>query len=244
LDRKTFGKKLIEDYFESLQQRHQQPSERAAEISEVITALEVRGFALEEHRDVIRREFLGSVQRYLFGFYEDAIYHSCFAVELAFLHLLEENLDIQRKTQIHDKMNRPLNEENVKKNYAKAVIGSMTEDKMVYVSKQLAAEKILVEEFEKQKIRIRTSFDFGFRQIIRECKGKDLIDKTTYDLANKLNDIRDTHLHPQNFISALILQYKKFLNVPKLVQRTFYRFFPGSEVVVTMPDYSWAAKDA
>lgn len=239
----SFGKKLNQEYFKYLKDRYHESSQRAQEILELVNALDARGFALEEHRDVIRREFLGSVQRYLFGFYEDAIYHSCFAVEFALLHLLEGSLDERAKDQIHDRMNKPKSEETIKRNYVNEVINRLTKDGIIVSERNSEAKRILFEEFRNQEVRVRTSFAFGFRQITRECKRKGLIDSRTFELANKLNDIRDTHLHPQNFISGLISQYKRFLEVPKPMQGIFFRFVPGLKVMTTMPDYGWSAKD-
>lgn len=239
----AFMRKLIEDYFKYLKERYDQAPERVREIQKAVSVLEKRGYALDVQKDVIRREFLGSVQRYLFGFYEDAIYHSCFAAEYALLHLLTENLNSNRKMHIHDRMNKPLKEKIVRGNYARAVTERMLEKKVISSAQKSEAERVLLEEFKRQNIPIRTEVAFGFRQIIRECRRIGLIDETTSDLANKLNDIRDTHLHPQNFVSALISQYRDFLKMPEITQELFYRMIPGMKTIVTMPDYSWAAKD-
>jgi len=240
----AFVKKLIEDYFKYLKERYDQARESAREIQKAVSVLEKRGYVLEVHEDVIRREFLGPVQRYLFGFYEDAIYHSCFAAEYALLHLLTENLNSNRKMHIHDRMNKPLKEKIVRMNYARAVTERMLEKKAISSAHKSEAERVLLEEFKRQNIPIRMEFAFGFRQIIGECRRIDLIDETTSDLANKLNDIRNTHLHPQNFVSALISKYRDFLKMPKTTQELFYRMVPGMKTIVTMPDYRWAAKDS
>jgi hypothetical protein len=234
---------MIADYSKYLKERLKQAPDRVKEVQKAVSSLEKRKYALDEHKDVIRREFLGAVQRYLFGFYEDAVYHSCFAAEYALLHLLTENLNAGEKVQIHGRMNRPLNEKTVKVNYARKTTERMLEGKIVSPNQKSETERVLLEELKKQEIQIRTEIPFGFRQIIRECKRIGLIDETTSDLANQLNDIRDTHLHPQNFISALISQYRNFLKMPGITQSLFYRMVPGMKTIVTMPDYSWAAKD-
>jgi len=106
--------------------------------------------------------------------------------------------------QIHDEMNKPLNEKAAEKNYAKVVVEKTRETKILSSVNESEAIATILDEFEKQKILIRAESSFGFRQIIKECKKVGLKDEETHDLANKLNDIRDTHLHPQNHISDLI----------------------------------------
>lgn len=239
----TIGKQLIENYFKYLRGRYGEARDRASEIKKAVSAVEAKGIIIKEHRDVIRTEFVGSIQRYLFGFYEDAIYHSCFAVEFALMHNLSEKLGSQRKKEIHGKMNTMLNEKAIAKKYANTVIRRMIENKLITPGKEMEAVHVLIEGLNNQELRLRTESMFGFRQIIRESKKEGLIDQTTCDLANKLNDIRNTYFHPQNFVSAMILQHKAFLKWPKIVQAYFATTIPLLRVLATFPDYSWAAKD-
>jgi hypothetical protein len=55
--------------------------------------------------DLPRQEFRGAIQRYLIGFCDDSIYHSCLSVEIALLILLETHLSKQEKDLIHAGIN-------------------------------------------------------------------------------------------------------------------------------------------
>jgi hypothetical protein len=59
-----------------------------------------------ELEDLARQEFRASIQKYLLGFYEDSIHHSCASVEMGLLIRLEEKLTDKEKEKIHEEINR------------------------------------------------------------------------------------------------------------------------------------------
>jgi hypothetical protein len=59
-----------------------------------------------ELEDLARQEFRASIQKYLLGFYEDSIHHSCASVEMGLLIRLEQKLTEEEKEKIHEEINR------------------------------------------------------------------------------------------------------------------------------------------
>ena len=190
--------KLIKRYHNHLNQQLKIAPERCKDISEILNFLSKYGFELEDKKDLVRIEFLGSVQRYVFGFYEDAIYHSCFATEQALLQILDEKLTDDEKEEVYERINHP----DPKKR-----------------------------EF------------FGFRQIIKLCKDKKLIESKTAQLANKINAMRNAHLHSQNIMSAHILQFRQFRKVPRIIQLFLYKKYPQTKVIVSCRDLKWCTRE-
>jgi len=84
-------------------------SSRGKEIKEILEGLSQYEIGITEDRDIAREEFRGAVQRYLCGFYEDSIYHSCFSVEMGLLIKLNEFLTADEKEILHERINQRRN---------------------------------------------------------------------------------------------------------------------------------------
>lgn len=79
---------------------------RIKDISEILTALSNYNFELQNDIDHPRLEFLGSVERYLCGFYEDSINCSILSVEIGLLVKLNQIIPDGEKQFIHQEINK------------------------------------------------------------------------------------------------------------------------------------------
>ena len=79
---------------------------RGKEIIEILEKLGEFKNEILELEDLARQEIRASIQKYLLGFYEDSIHHSCASVEMGLLIRLEQKLTEEEKEKIHEEINR------------------------------------------------------------------------------------------------------------------------------------------
>ena len=140
---------------------------RAKDILPILESLNKYRTGIWEDEDLAREEFRGAVQRYLLGYYEDSIYHSCFSVETALLICLNKKMNNKEKMEEHNLINR------------------------------------------KKRPKYLT---FGRIKYKCESSKYNIINPSISNMIEEIIDIRNSHIHAYNFISAIIIQRVKHLN--------------------------------
>jgi len=173
--------------------------------------------------DLPKQEFHASLQRYILCFFGDAIYHACFAVELALLIRLDEKLPLEKKNEINEKINtkksKPLS-------FTFGTMFNLAKEKQIGIIKDEKTRKKIVDLLEKRNRYIHVNnFLSGF--ILTHKK------HVIPELESTLSDIEkleNVELVGQIFKRIGVSNIKSYLT-------------EQLRLLNVLPDFSWCTQD-
>jgi len=178
-----------------------------------------------EVNDLPRQEFRSAVQMYLIGFYEEAIFHACFSIEMALLVKLDNRLTADEKGKIHDAINT---EKGKPSSFTFGAMFDKAKAKDVGIISGAELVRKVVALIEKRNTYIHASNFLSGLIIVLKRK----------EIAKMEAVLRD-------------IEYLENLRIAGRVIQRVYPIIPRVKTYVTeqlrflrsMPDFSWCSKD-
>lgn len=191
---------------------------RSRDLDEIFAKLCLYEVGISEVEDLAREEFRGAVQRYTLGFYEDAISHACFSVEMALLIKLDEKLSDDKKSEIYKGINR---KEGQPRSFTFGDILSEAQSKEARIVRGKELGKKIIALLEKRNTYIHaTNFLSG---LIITMKGK-------------INTEIETMLKDLEKIDNIPLVGSHCLRLKVLLEEKH-------KLIESFPNFSWCSKD-
>ena len=173
--------------------------------------------------DLPKQEFHASLQRYILCFFGDAIYHACFAVELALLVRLDEKLPLEKKNEINEKINtkngKPLS-------FTFGTMFNLAQEKQIRIIKDEKIRKKIVDLLEKRNRYIHVN---NFLSGLILTFKKQVIPKLESTLAD-IEEVENMGIAGQVFKRTWFPNIKRYLN-------------EQLQLLNVLPDFSWCTQD-
>lgn len=196
---------------------------RSKELDKIFAKLCSYKGGIHELEDLPRQEFRGAVQRYILGFYDDAIYHACFAVEIALLIKLDGKLSQKEKRSIHETINP---KEGKPLSFTFGAMFNKAQEKNVGIISGKKLSKKFVTLIEKRNTYIHVN-NFLSGLILTLQKKDPEIESILKDIENIEN---------RQFVGRI---FSIFLKLPILKLYLTEQL----RLIRALPDFSWCSKD-
>lgn len=196
---------------------------RTKDIEKYLEKLSKYPIGFYQLEDLPRQEFRASLQRYVLSFFGDAIYHSCFSVEVALLIRLDERLPEEEKIEINKKIN---SKSDKPMSFTFGAMFNLAQKRQLEIIKDKKLRKKIEILLEKRNRYIHvTNYLSGLiltfkKQVVPEIESK----------LKEIETLKDIELFGK------ILNSIGLANVKGYLTEQLY-------LLKTLPDFSWCTKD-
>ena len=189
--------------------------QQGSDIHTILDKLRKYDYELREDSDLPRLEYMGAVERYLFGFYEDSIRNSLTSVEIGLIVKLNEVLSEKEKQRIFQEINR----EKDPISFTFGSVVNLASDKKYKVLKGKKIKKTIESLIRQRNIHFHSS-TFLSGLIYQQ---KLIMIPLLEDYLNNLN---------------LITQNKYFKKIPS-IKKMNNLFLEKKRVLENLSDFTW-----
>jgi len=196
---------------------------RSRDLDKFFEKLSSQSIGINRVEDLPKQEFHASLQRYILCFFGDAIYHACFAVELALLIKLDEKLSSEKKNEINEKINtkngKPMS-------FTFGTMFNLAQEKQIGIIKDEKLGKKIVDLLEKRNRYIHVSNFLSGLILTFKTHVIPELESTIADL-EKLENIE---------IAGKIFKRIGFSNIKIYLNEQLH-------LLNVLPDFSWCTQD-